>query len=172
MRVPLIMRFPRTAVHGRPGQRVTQLVRTIDIMPTVLATSRVPLPDGLQGKSLLPAIDEGVALDLTAYGETAGEFVQVDGQTFAPGLGTRQRMLRTGRWKLVYVRDDGSYRLYDMARRGEDEDVAAAQPAVLGEMRANLDAIMASDPRTRPASQAAPPLTDAQRERLRALGYL
>jgi arylsulfatase A-like enzyme len=173
MHVPLIMRFP-PGTHGRPGQRVTQLVRTIDLMPTALAALGIPLPDGLQGNSLLPAIDNGAPLDLIAYGESAGEFVKVDAQTYAPGVGARQRMLRTARWKLVHARDEnaGTYRLHDMAARGEDEDVAGAHPDVLADMRASLEAIIASDYRSANPSHTPRVLTDAQRERLRALGYL
>jgi len=174
MQVPLIIRFPSRAPHGRPSQRIAQLVRTIDIAPTVLATIHVPIPDGVQGTSLLPAIDGGVDLALTAYGESAGAFVEVDAQTVMPGVPGRHRMLRTARWKLVLVPDGqgGRYHLHDMANRGEDEEVAGAHPWVLADMRADLEAILAADSGSADASQTPLPLTDAQRERLRALGYL
>jgi arylsulfatase A-like enzyme len=174
MRVPLIVRFPQRAAHGRAGGRVAQLVRTIDILPTVLATLRIPIPGEVQGKSLLPALDDDTNLNLTAYGESAGEFIEIDAETFITGLRGRHRMLRTERWKLVHIPDNkaGIYRLHDMANEGENEDVGRAHPDVLAEMRANLDAIVAADPRSSDASLAPRPLTEAQRERLRALGYL
>jgi len=174
MRVPLIMRFPGQAPHGRAGQRAAQLVRTIDIMPTTLVALGVPVPADIQGKSLLPAIDDGVDLALTAYGETAGEFVEVDAQTVSAGVAGRHRMLRTTRWKLVYVPTAGSdvYHLHDMANGGEETDVAATHPDVLADMRADIDAILAADPDLAHGGSVQRPITDAQRERLRALGYL
>jgi arylsulfatase A-like enzyme len=174
MRVPLIMRFPRQAPHGRRGQRVAQLVRTIDIMPTVLETLGIPVPDGVQGRSLLPAIDGNANLELTAYGESAGEFAEVDDQTVSATVAGRQRMLRTARWKLVYVPDRGTgvFHLYDMASQGESEDVAAAHPDMVADMRASLAAILAADPDSIDGGLPPPSLTDDQRQRLRALGYL
>jgi arylsulfatase A-like enzyme len=174
MRVPMIMRFPRQASHGHAGQRVAQLVRTIDIFPTILATLGIPVPDEVQGRSLLPAIDGGANLGLMAYGETAGEFAEVDDQTVSAGVAGRHRMLRTERWKLVYVPDRGAgvFHLYDMANQGESEDVAAAHPDVVADMRASLLAILTADPDNVEGGQAPQPLTDAQRQRLRALGYL
>jgi arylsulfatase A-like enzyme len=174
MRVPLIMRFPPAATHGHAGERVPQLVRSIDIMPTVLATVGITAPAGLQGRSLLPAVDNGQELNLTAYGETAGEFVGVDDQVVAEGVAGKHRMLRTARWKLVYVPDGkaGVYRLYDMTGRGDDEDVGVVHPDALAEMQAELDTILAADPRAGSRGPAKRPLTDAEKERLRALGYL
>jgi len=174
MRVPLIIRFPRQAAHGRAGERVAQLVRTIDILPTLLETLAVPVPAAVQGVSLLPIIDRDAKLDLTAYGETGGEFVEVDSQLVAAGVPGKHRMLRTARWKLVYVPDGkaGTYHLYDMADRGEDADVAAAHPDVLSELRASLDAILAADPKQTDQGPGKRPLTDGEKERLRALGYL
>jgi hypothetical protein len=59
-----------------------------------------------------------------------------------------------------------------MANRGESEDVAAAHPDVVADMRASLAAILAADPDNVDGGLAPPPLTDDQRQRLRALGYL
>jgi arylsulfatase A-like enzyme len=68
IRVPLIMRVPG---HGRPGTRVSPLVQSIDIMPTILETLGVPLPEYLEGKSLLPLIDGGSESTVTyAFSET------------------------------------------------------------------------------------------------------
>ena len=53
VRVPLIFRW-----DGRlaPGRRLGSTVRLLDVMPTVLEAAGIPIPDDLQGRSLLPAL--------------------------------------------------------------------------------------------------------------------
>jgi len=53
-RVPLIVKLPR---GGRAGVRVDAQVRLIDVKPTVLEALGAPVPDGLDGTSLVPMID-------------------------------------------------------------------------------------------------------------------
>jgi len=50
-RVPLIIRAP----GGRRGARVTDIASTLDIMPTALEAIGAPIPDNVEGFSLLPA---------------------------------------------------------------------------------------------------------------------
>ncbi len=60
--VPLIIKFPG---NRYAGTRVSQPVRHIDVVPTVLDVAGLPVPGDLPGTSLLPAV-EGEDLDLTA----------------------------------------------------------------------------------------------------------
>ncbi|CAN5450644.1 sulfatase-like hydrolase/transferase [soil metagenome] len=53
-RVPLIVRWPGGV--NEPGRRVDDVVELIDVAPTVLEAFGVPVPTGMQGISLLPAI--------------------------------------------------------------------------------------------------------------------
>jgi len=53
IRVPLIMRLP----GGPTGRAVSELVRTTDIYPTVLAALNIPLPSRVDGLSMLGLID-------------------------------------------------------------------------------------------------------------------
>jgi arylsulfatase A-like enzyme/Tfp pilus assembly protein PilF len=68
IRVPLIIRFP----EGKfAGQVISNQVRSIDIMPTVLHLLGDEIPESVQGKSLLSLILEDEAQDeLLAYSET------------------------------------------------------------------------------------------------------
>jgi arylsulfatase A-like enzyme len=50
VRVPLLVKLPDGA---RAGERITRLVRTIDVAPTLLAVAGMPGLDGVQGESLL-----------------------------------------------------------------------------------------------------------------------
>jgi arylsulfatase A-like enzyme len=58
--VPLVIRWP----SGVPaGQRVAALTQPVDLLPTLLAAWRVPIPAGVQGHDLLPlARDEREAV--------------------------------------------------------------------------------------------------------------
>jgi tetratricopeptide (TPR) repeat protein len=50
--IPLIVRSP----SGRHGARVTDIASTMDIMPTALDALGAPVPEGVQGFSLMPAV--------------------------------------------------------------------------------------------------------------------
>jgi arylsulfatase A-like enzyme len=172
LRVPLIVRFPAQAPHGRPGQRVAGLVRSVDVLPTVLDTLGLEAPKRLDGVSLLPAIDRAADLRLSCYAESDREFIGIDPELALPGVAGKQRALRDARFKILY-RHDGRgpvYRLFDLERDpGETGDVSADHPRELERLRTELDALMRGDvsPHDREAM-----LTAEQTERLRALGYL
>jgi len=55
LNVPLILHWP-AAIPG--GVVVEQTVQSIDLMPTLLELSRLPVPDRAQGQSLLPLLAE------------------------------------------------------------------------------------------------------------------
>jgi hypothetical protein len=52
-RVPLMIRLP----GGQHAQRITDLVETIDLMPTLLALVGEAIPSAVQGRSLVPLIE-------------------------------------------------------------------------------------------------------------------
>jgi arylsulfatase A-like enzyme len=55
IRIPLIIRDPRPGAGGR-GRRVEQMALNIDLAPTMLDFAGVPIPDRMQGKSLVPTV--------------------------------------------------------------------------------------------------------------------
>jgi arylsulfatase A-like enzyme len=172
LRVPLVIRFPDAAPHGRPGQRIAQLVRTADVMPTILDAIGLPVPSGLDGVSLMPAIEQGHDLALHAYAESGREFLGIDPELKLPGIAGKERMLRDRRWKIVY-RHDGTqptYRLYDLeADPGETRDMSAGHPAVAADLRAKLDALIATDANPTKGDTA---VGAEETEKLRQLGYV
>jgi arylsulfatase A-like enzyme len=172
MRVPLIVRFPADAAHGRPGLRVGQLVRSVDIAPTVLEMLGIEPPARFDGVSLLSVVDDGAELGLTCYGESGREFMGVDPELALPGIAGKQRMLRSQRWKIIY-RHDGKtpiFRLYDLVEDPHEErDVGAEHPEELAELKAELESLMAGD---QGSDEAETPLTPEQIEQLRTLGYV
>jgi arylsulfatase A-like enzyme len=55
-RSPMIILDPRHSVSGR-GARVKSVTANIDMAPTVLDLAGLPIPDNMDGKSLLPLLD-------------------------------------------------------------------------------------------------------------------
>ena len=112
-----------------------------------------------------------VALGLTAYAEAGRAFVGIDPGVYVEGVAGKRRMLRDRDWKLLYVpRPDGaSVALFDLKRDGaEKRDVAAANPEIVGRLRERLDGAMAESS----GSQEEQVLSEEEKDRLRALGYL
>ncbi len=171
LRVPLVVRLP----DGHPAHRrdvvVEQLVRVVDIAPTLLDALGLPVPEGLDGRSLLPLLEGKQMPALWAYSETGRSFMGVDPERHLPGVEGKQRSIRTDRFKLVRTpRPEGPLdRLYDLASDPEEqEDIAALHPDVSTRLAGHLEEVMATE---RPSGPEAS-LDEAQREALRALGYL
>ncbi|HNB05255.1 MAG TPA: sulfatase-like hydrolase/transferase [Thauera aminoaromatica] len=176
-RVPLIVVDP-----ARPGgQRVDQVVRSVDIMPTLLDLLGAPSV-GCDGVSLRPAIaDPATDLHLRAFNETGIWIAPVPGlpeghlsypnllelldvPDIAAGslslreryrqtvLVAKDRMVRDGRWKLVYqpLEHGRLLSLYDVENDpGCTADVASRHPAEVERLWAQLRAWMANDPALR-----------------------
>jgi arylsulfatase A-like enzyme len=80
LRVPLVIRDPSLpASHGR---RVEQLVRSIDIAPTLLEAVGVPPVQGVPGRSLLPLIaGDGAAKPVPSFAESRTQLaIRVPGE--------------------------------------------------------------------------------------------
>ncbi len=52
-KTPLLIRWPGTIL---PGSRVTEMVQNIDFAPTLLAAAGLPVPEDMQGESLMPLL--------------------------------------------------------------------------------------------------------------------
>jgi len=93
-RVPLIMRVPTS----QPGAS-SSIVELIDMFPTACEATGLPVPPGVEGKSLLPVLENPHA----TVKEAAFSFV---------GKGTS---MRTSEWAYMKY-GDGSEELYDMKK--------------------------------------------------------
>lgn len=163
LRVPLFVKLP----GGRhAGLRLTGLVETVDVMPTILDVLGLPAPDYVQGQS---------AMDLLDGGERADDAVASQDT-----INLTRYALRSAEIKLIMDLDTGRHELYDLRRDpGETENLAGARPEVTSAMEARLKRLirtnrsLASEMASGTAEQAGDELlSPAEKERLEALGYV
>ncbi len=157
MRVPLV--FWGAGVPQ--GRRVSSLVRTVDMAPTLLDLLGLPpLPDA-RGVSLRPLFDDPAGdLGLLAYGESM-EWISTFG-------GDALRTVREGRWKYVHKLEPA---LYDIeADPGENTNLARKHPTVSARLRQRLEELLRAAPEKPPDAEAE--LTPEELAALAALGYL
>ncbi len=94
VRAPLILRVPGRLPSGR---RIPALVESIDVLPTVLELLNIPIPEGVQGRSLVATIEGKPGLQRAVH----AEFPTI-------------KMIRTDRWKLVHYVRAPYGELYDL----------------------------------------------------------
>lgn len=99
-RIPMIARVP-VALSGRVDQRFASF---LDLAPTILDLAGVEIPDHMDGRSLLPVVRDE---DDVAWRDAI--FAEFHGHHFP----CPQRMIRTGRYKLV-VNPSDLNELYDL----------------------------------------------------------
>jgi arylsulfatase A-like enzyme len=102
-RVPLIVCPPQGAVRHRSSEVVMQE----DLMPSLLAMAGLPLPAGLDGRSVLPLLaapPPGGAWRDWGHGEHAA--------CYAPETG--MQYLTDGRWKYIWYTLTGEEQLFDL----------------------------------------------------------
>jgi hypothetical protein len=125
LHVPLIVRFPGRALRGRVGRQV----RTMDVLPTVLDALALPVPQGLDGVSLLGL----------ARGEAGAPAMDV---AFAEYLneGAEKKAIREQDRKLIFTPATGASLLFDLrSDPGEERTIAAEHPEIVRGLRARLE---------------------------------
>ena len=148
------------------GRRITEPVTHVDLLPTVLELLALPVPEGLDGASLVPALARGESIGgRPQYMESLAYSLKEDRTVTG---------IAEGDWKFIHTttKETSTDELYNL--RGDPREirnVASLQPERTQALAARL-----ADWSSRLASRgtASSPLTldrDAI-ERLKALGYL
>jgi iduronate 2-sulfatase len=121
---PLVIRVPGM---DQAGTKTAAIVETIDIYPTLCELTKVPLPAGLSGKSLVDHLE-----DPTAEG---GSAVSYFGQN---------ETIRTSQYRLIrHGKKGDAYELYDhTGTDGETTNLAAEKPEVVKELSELIDAAL------------------------------
>lgn len=141
VRVPLVMRFPG---GWRSGSRVRERASLLDVVPTVFSGVGLPVPEGLDGVDLRPAV-QGLA---KADWEQRPFFLDLDLVRHDGELHRAEGILK-GRWK--YISEEEPLRrryLFDLESDpgetanllGEHPDVAEELQAILAAYRGSRDA--------------------------------
>ena len=155
IRVPLIARVP-----GVSAQRVTQVVRLTDVMPTILQLIDAP-----------SARTDGVSLVATMTGVRSPNDLEAYAESLSPARfgWSPLRSLRVGRYKLI---DAPRPELYDLSvDPGERQDIHARNPAVAARLSRQLAALTREHPSWRDAGQTFKPAPETLAQ-LAALGYV
>jgi arylsulfatase A-like enzyme len=159
LHTPLVVVHPGLVPAGR---RIATPVSHVDLLPTLLDLTGLPIPPGLDGVSLAPLLlgaeDEGDRPERALYAELG------DG-----------RAIRRGERKLIRMERNGTREeAYDLAADpGERRPVAERPPwvrALAAELAAFADAAVPLEPAT--ADELPPPPDPHLEEQLRALGYV
>jgi arylsulfatase A-like enzyme len=163
LRVPLVLYDPTDRV---PARRIATLVRTVDVLPTVLDRVGVPIPADLDGRSLVPILRGEETTHRTAYSEIPrSRFVR------------KASLLEYPHKLIVNVppreAEEPAFELYDLeADPAEASDRTALDPERAERMRAELESRRAARDRDGRADFDRPTQNEALTERLRALGYV
>jgi len=132
LRMPLLVRWPGVV---RPGSENRDLVQNLDFAETFLDMAGAPVPDDMQGRSLVPLLE----------GQTPDDWrksVYYHYYEF-PGWHdvARHYGVRTDRHKLVHYYDIGEWELFDLQKDPDELGSVYDDPAyaeVVAELKAEL----------------------------------
>lgn len=170
LQIPLAFRWPGGIKQGS----VDSVVELIDVMPTVLELIGAPVPDGLDGKSLLPLIEgrKPRGRKAHAYAQIDWRYVGCSGSDFECGIFAHS--VQGPRFKLIRSSSDRSVKLYDLQLDpAESRDVSGANPGVVHRLSRLLDFHLSRGPEPAVSNSKQRNAPDREtEERLRALGYI
>jgi arylsulfatase A-like enzyme/Flp pilus assembly protein TadD len=161
LHVPLIMRLPGGDADS--GAVVEQRVSTVDVLPTVLDLLQLEVPEGVQGRSLVPLWDHPAST------------VAPPPAHYAENLSPRL----THGWGELRILFDGSLKyihgprpeLFDLATDPyETHNLAQERPEDVRAMKAALEKLLAHS--AVDGATVATAMDDSVRRQLEALGYL
>ncbi len=141
IRIPLIISLPG---HLPGGREINEQVQQIDVMPTILDMAGIPIPPGVQGKSLVPMLYDPER-ERESSTPVFAETVYGGYQATKEMAKTRWRSVRTDGWKLIEIDEPAgkSHHLYDLQNDpgelrnlyDDDAESAARLKAWLAEWR-------------------------------------
>ncbi len=157
MKVPLLF----YAENHLPARSILPArVRLIDIFPTVLDLLNIPLPESIQGTSLVPYIQKKRKNDLDSYMET---YYPKENYGWAPYVG-----LIAGDWKYIRAPKEELYNLKTDQEEAKNE--LPSDPKRADKLRSSLDGLIKQS--LVPGASAKRTLTAEEQDRLRSLGYV
>jgi arylsulfatase A-like enzyme/Flp pilus assembly protein TadD len=160
LRIPLLVAAPGRIPAGRV---VPELVRSIDIAPTILELTRLPIPAPMQGISFVPSLVEGKPpVDAPSYFDT---LMPKEAYGWSAMKGWRDR-----RWKYVEAPRPELFDLIEDPR--EQRNLATELPGKMQEMAKGLARIEREFGREFAASPHRGEIDPEILANLEALGYV
>lgn len=121
LQVPLLLRYPPRI---RAGTVVNGITQSVDLLPSLLGFSGLPVPAQVQGTSVIDLEDGAPSSDRRAFS------AMWDNSFYS---------LTSGGWKLIRNNANGQLALFDQANDpGELHDAATDQPDLVREMEVKL----------------------------------
>jgi arylsulfatase A-like enzyme len=157
LHVPLVMDIP-----GLEPRTIDEVVSLIDLGPTVHELLNVPIPEAVQGRSLVPLL----------RGEAAPAEDSDDKGVICTAAGGEMLAYRTDQWKLFWQREAETLELYDLkADPAETTNVIESHPEVAARLHEQLEAHIAAAEAT---DTELPEVTESEavKQRLEDLGYV
>jgi arylsulfatase A-like enzyme len=134
--VPFLVCFPKKIA---PGRVIHTQVRGIDVLPTILELLEIPVPEYLEGRSLMPVLRGEEAEDRIAFIQTSRAGY---GEADPLNVTDRIRAVRTPEWKLVHYDYQENQTRFELYRLAEDPDeqrnVIDSFPREANELRRKL----------------------------------
>jgi len=158
LHVPLIFRLPDSLGIDR-AQRRQEIVRLIDIKPTIMELLGIPVPDHVQGTSLVELMQGRGGSPLPVFSERI--------------QGAKRFALQVNGWK--YIRERGHEELYDLRNDPEEtNNLAGRNESELRDLRRQADDLVRANEALGRELQpgSAFELEKQTREQLEALGYI
>jgi len=165
VRVDLLLKLP----HQRlAGNRIDSQVEAIDLLPTILDLAGLQSSNTIQGRSLLPLIH--------------GNSVAERGALSQNKLNRARFAMRTDDYKIIRDFKAGTEEVYDLREDpGETTNLAQSDPELTARLRGQLEALVKANrklarelnPEDAPEKATDESiLTEEERQRLEALGYI
>ena len=169
IRVPLVFSFIGPTAHPQlpAGKTVTQPVRQIDVLPTLLDLAGLTPPSGIHGQSLVPALHADTPLRLEAYLEA---FLRIHSDPRDRRVGWR-----TAEWKYIYAPENPELpeELYHLAADpGERHNLINTQPEVRTRLRQQIERLQNGPLAANPGQKMSVEEQRALEKRMADLGYL
>lgn len=124
-RIPFIMRLPGS-MGIEQGHRCDRLVELMDVMPTLLEAAGAPIPETVEGHSLLAL----------ARGEEEGWREILHGECAeVPETGSGMQYLTDGRWKYVWWPGTGGEQLFDLENDPRERHDLADDPGHIADLK-------------------------------------
>lgn len=160
LRVPLIIKYPLSV---QKTGIVEYQVSLVDILPEILFTLGIPIPDAIQGIPLHETGRKGIV----AENYRQRYFVNLSPLRFDRDL----RTIIKGDLKYIWA-SNGKNELFNLSKDpGELKNVLAVLPREGEEMQTALDNLLSSGTFVVPEGKL-PKMDKSMREKLRALGYV